>query len=169
MAAGGGTERRLTNNDAHDDWATFSPDGSEIAFESNREGRSEIFTMSATGAAQTRLTVTIREISTGVFTARASKRPIFSPDGSRILFQAPLDDDVGQLYTSDATVEGPQVPTRLTFNNLVEVDFLWAPDGTEVLYVAFAEGEDGRLFTLGLESARAVQILTQVASRPSWR
>ena len=47
---------RLTNNTAQDDYATWSPDGRRIAFDSNRDGEWEIYVMNADGTVLRRLT-----------------------------------------------------------------------------------------------------------------
>jgi Tol biopolymer transport system component len=49
---------RLTTHASFDGQATWSPDGSRIAFMSTRSGRPQIWRMSATGANQTRITWT---------------------------------------------------------------------------------------------------------------
>ena len=53
---GGQEARRLTVHPAYDGTAVFSPDGKEIAFNSSRYGRSEVFVMPAEGGAARRLT-----------------------------------------------------------------------------------------------------------------
>src|SRR5690348_14850117 len=50
------TLRRLTNNSALDSGPAWSPDGSRIAFWSNRDGKSEIYVMNADGSDVRRLT-----------------------------------------------------------------------------------------------------------------
>ena len=56
MNADGSDQTRLTDNDAWDDRPTWSPDGSRIAFSSERDGNSEIYVMNADGSDQTRFT-----------------------------------------------------------------------------------------------------------------
>ena len=46
----------LTNNDALDFDPAWSPDGSHIAFTSNRDRNFEIYVMNSDGSGQTRLT-----------------------------------------------------------------------------------------------------------------
>jgi TolB protein len=58
----------------------MSPDGTNIAFMSNRDGSLEIYTMAADGSNQTRLTF-----------EGANWDPIWSPDGTRILFNSDRD------------------------------------------------------------------------------
>jgi Tol biopolymer transport system component len=41
--------KRLTDNAAEDMFPTWSPDGSQIAFQSDRDGNSEIYVMNADG------------------------------------------------------------------------------------------------------------------------
>jgi dipeptidyl aminopeptidase/acylaminoacyl peptidase len=56
MEADGSNPTRLTVTSAFDGFPTWSPDGSRIAFESDRDGNSEIYVMNADGSDQTRLT-----------------------------------------------------------------------------------------------------------------
>src|SRR2546428_12447631 len=46
----------LTNNPAHDDWPSWSPDGSKIAFHSDRDGNWEIYVMNADGTGAVNVT-----------------------------------------------------------------------------------------------------------------
>jgi TolB protein len=56
MNADGTGMTDLSNNPA-EDWApTWSPDGSQIAFQSNRDGNWEIYVMNADGSNQTNVT-----------------------------------------------------------------------------------------------------------------
>src|SRR5205085_11203593 len=47
---------RLTDNTTDDSYPSWSPDGSKIAFESNRDGNYEIYEMNADGSDQKRIT-----------------------------------------------------------------------------------------------------------------
>ncbi len=56
VPAAGGPAVRLTNNENADLDAVWSPDGTKIAFASDRDGNFEIYTMNADGTNQTRIT-----------------------------------------------------------------------------------------------------------------
>ena len=49
MNADGTDQTRLTNSPASDTYPAFSPDSSQIAFDSNRDGNDEIYVMNADG------------------------------------------------------------------------------------------------------------------------
>lgn len=72
----GGTAKQLTNSPKHDRHPKWSPDGKKIAFESNRDGSFQIYTMDVTGARDQKLT----SIST------EATQPVWSPDGKLIAF-----------------------------------------------------------------------------------
>ena len=77
MRADGRHERNLTNSpgvdDMHPDW---SPDGERIAFASDRDGDSEIYTMKPDGSRLRQLTA---NTATDV-------EPVWSPDGRKLAF-----------------------------------------------------------------------------------
>jgi dipeptidyl aminopeptidase/acylaminoacyl peptidase len=75
-ADGSGQARALTNSPRHDRHARWSPDGKWIAFESMREGTSQIFLLPIDGGEPRKLTT----LSTG------ASQPIWSPDGKSIAF-----------------------------------------------------------------------------------
>ena len=56
MNPDGSAQTDVSNNAASDVAPAWSPDGTQIAFASNRDGNYEIYKMNADGSAQTRLT-----------------------------------------------------------------------------------------------------------------
>ena len=76
----GGEARRLTTLPSYETSPVWIPDGSRIAFASDRHGNFDIFVMDAAGGAARRLT-----------SNSASETPEgFSPDGSEVYFSAAI-------------------------------------------------------------------------------
>jgi len=84
VSAQGGDAIRLTFHDAHDYMATWSKDGSKIAFASDRYGNFDVFIMDANGGNAERLT----------FHSNSEVPYTFSTDNKNILFGAIRQDDV---------------------------------------------------------------------------
>ena len=97
---------RLTNNNAMDCEPVWSPDGSRVAFWSNRDGGKKIYVMDADGSNVKRLTNNQAD----------DVNPGWSPDGRRILFESERDGN-RELYVMDAD-GGNQI--RLTRDNAVD-------------------------------------------------
>src|SRR5262249_41137689 len=82
-----GPVRNLTNSsDAHDKWPRWSPDGSKIAFISDRTGEEELWIVPQDGASKP------ERITDGGKAFRY--QPEWAPDGKRIAF----GDKDGRLY-----------------------------------------------------------------------
>jgi TolB protein len=77
--------RNITNNDAFDGWPAWSPDGTQIAFASNRRSNYQIFVMNADGS-----NVRLLANTDGRATA-----PAWSPDGRSVLFPVCRNVDFG--------------------------------------------------------------------------
>jgi Tol biopolymer transport system component len=58
MNVDGTGRQQLTNNQFEDSYAAWSPDGTHLVFQSNRDGNFEIYTMNVDGTGVTRLTNT---------------------------------------------------------------------------------------------------------------
>lgn len=112
----------------------WSPDGTRIAFATNRDtagrGGSEIYVVNADGTGRTRLTF-------GASTAGNGKyAPIWSPDGSRIAFAYALG--VWSVPANGGTA------TRIADTPVAAFPVAWSPDGSTIL--ALGQQGAGDLF-----------------------
>lgn len=115
-------------SEAIDDWASFSPDGSKIAYGSSRDGDFEIYTMNAAGGGVRRLTE-----SPGI-----DMRPAWSPDGRSIAFTSARDGNY-EIYAMAAD-DGTHL--RRVTNDEERDDFAqWHPDGRRMLVILERRGE----------------------------
>jgi WD40 repeat protein len=97
--------------DLHPQW---SPDGKQIAFDSNRESDSDIFVMNSDGSEMTRLTTS--------YNYQCPSNPVWSPDGERIAFldSSPTGDSLFMINK-----DGRQ---RDALMYMVDIDsFIWIP------------------------------------------
>lgn len=127
MNADGSAPVNLTNHPAYDVAPAFSPDGSMIAFTSDRDGDQEIYVMNADGSGQTRLTTA----------AGSDGNPAFSADGSRIAFTSDRDGNQ-ELYVIGADGTGER---RLTTSAASEADPAFSADGTRLAYSSDQDGD----------------------------
>lgn len=78
----GGDARQITSGGSYNTTPLWSPDGSKIAFSSNREGSMDIFIVDSKGGRPTRLT-----------THSGSETPLAFKDNEHIIFSASLQPD----------------------------------------------------------------------------
>lgn len=112
-----GAERRTvatgSNFETYSPTLDWSPDGSRIAFTSDRDGGTGIYVMNADGSGPTRLT----DSPAGDFL------PTWSADGSKIAFISSRDGN-REVYVINADGSGQ---TNLTKNPAYDVAPTWSP------------------------------------------
>jgi len=126
MDPDGTSQTRLTNSSGHDDFPSFSPDGSKITFSSDRDGNTKIFVMNADGTNATPLTNN----------ALGDGAPRYSPDGSKIVFVSRRDDN-GEIYIMNADGTGQ---TNLTNNSAEDTLPSFSPDGSKITFTSERDG-----------------------------
>ena len=113
ISPGSARVQRLTSNTTDDRWPRLSPDSSQIAFFSFRDGNSEIYTLSSAGGRETRLTNS----------AGQDEAPAWSPDGAQIVFNSNRDGD-HELYIMNRDGTGQR---QLTYNAFDDGYAVWGP------------------------------------------
>ena len=124
--------RRLTNNAATDEQPSRSIDGRTIVFSSRRDGNSEIYKMNADGSGVVRLT-----LDAPADDAPIDTNPVFSPDGSKIVWQSTRAITFGgavprRLFIMDASGAN-QRPVVLPEENRSSFDGSWNPDNSRLI------------------------------------
>lgn len=117
----GGTRNLTHSSNAHDKFPRWSPDGSRVAFISDRSGEEEIWTVAQDGLAQP------QQLTTGGNAQRYA--PEWSGDGKRIAFS----DKDGKVFI--LTVADKKLTQIVDAPNGQVTDYEWSPKGN---YLAFS-------------------------------
>lgn len=164
MAVDGSGLTRLTDSPGWDGEPSWSPDGSQIVFASDRAGGPAIYVMNADGSNQRALT----DPST------ASLTPSWSPDGQRIAFASTGPYEVAEAQTVDAGFEiwvintDGSNPQRLAGDPAGQALYpSWGPKSDRIAY-ALQTGEEGVLLTQVLRDGATPQSFSDaVKGRPN--
>jgi len=158
MNADGSNQTRLTNHPRkhwNDRFPSWSPDGTKIAFWSERDGNSEIYVMNADGTNQMNLTNHPED----------DMGPSWSPDGT-IVFTSTRDGIIVNYYVMNADGSNQ---TRLTYNNWFDHDPSWSPDAAKM---AFASGRpDLEIYVMNADGTNQINLTNHTGPDfdPDWR
>jgi Tol biopolymer transport system component len=126
--------KRLTDSPGYDAEGSFSPDGKQIVFCSQRTGDLQLWIMNADGSHPRQLTTAKRCYNGG---------PFFSPDGKRVIFRSDRKEkDRLQIYVINADGTGERAitdkPTWVCWGPF------WHPDGRHIVYAGADHAAGGR-------------------------
>jgi TolB protein len=152
--------RQITNSPSIDTSPCYSPDGSQITFNSDRGGSQQIYVMNANGS-------NIHRISFG---QGRYGTPVWSPRGDLIAFTRLHE---GQFYVGVMGADGSG-ERQLTNGYLVEGPS-WAPNGRVLVYFrqtateSSGRGYSSRLYTIDVTGYNEREVITPTdASDPAW-
>nr|MBN1229847.1 protein kinase [Anaerolineae bacterium] len=119
--------RVLTDNDVYDGEPDWSPDGSQIAFESRRAGNMDIFVMGVEGD-------DLIQITDGI---QHERHPDWSPDGQLLVYEAGSGSE-SELYI--VPVNGGE-PQQLTYNDSSDQAPQFSPTGQSIALMTDSRGK----------------------------
>lgn len=148
-------ERRLTDNDGFEGDLAWSPDGTKIAFKSNRDGNDEIYQMALDGSGQ--INLTRNDASDG--------SPSFTPDGEFLVFSS---DRHGNKELYRMRRDGSDI-VRLTEHTATDHSPSVSPDGRRIAFVSDRDGND-EIYILELEGGSVRRLTREPLSdwSPVW-
>jgi Tol biopolymer transport system component len=150
----GSSPRRLTKAHGYNAEGSYSPDGKQIVFCSNRSGEKnlELYIMDADGGNVRQLTR-----APGCYNGG----PFFSPDGKRVIFRSDRKKkDHLQLYVINADGTGERALT----DDLAWVQWcpFWYRDGKHIIYAAANHAVPGRpnydLYWMNVDTGKRTRI-----------
>jgi TolB protein len=145
---------RLTQSAAIDTGASYSPDGGQIVFESDRGGKQQLYVMSAGGSEPNRISFGDGSYSTPVWSPRGDLIAFTKQSGGQFSIGVMKTDGSGErILTTGFHNEGPT----------------WAPNGRVLAFFSQPAGAEPKLYSIDLTGYNSQPIPTpQAASDPAW-
>lgn len=119
----------------------------QIAFDTDRDGNSEIYVMNPDGTGLMRLTNN----------AARDAEPFVSPDGTQILFVSDRDGD-NDIFVMNADGTGP---TNLTSSPGSDNEPAWSPDGATIVFSSDRNG-DSEVFVMNADGSGQMALTSEV-------
>jgi tricorn protease-like protein len=166
MNSDGTNQVRITSGGAHDLSPDWSPDGTRIAFSSDREGSFGIWLIAPNGLEAARLTSV----------PQRDNRPTWSPDGTKLAFERPAPG-TGRMSIFTMNADGSEA-THLTSAYYDAQYPTWSPTGKKIAFTVTGDPNtsacgwwecDPFVEIIGLDRNPYPRAISQSASQPAWR
>lgn len=145
---GGKMVRRVTARSGDDNWVSFSPDEKELVFNSQWNGKHEVFRINNVDTSNHRTRLTN---SNGA----AAFSPQWSPDGTKIVYYVEKGDSRDQIYVMDANGSNQKNITNDTLHNYYPG---WV-SGSRLLYTQDHKNGTQKIITCNVDGGHKKQLL----------
>jgi len=148
---------QLTDIKSNNSSPIWSPDGTQIVFETNRDGNFEIYVMNADGSNSRNIT------------NHSAKDwgAAWSPDGKWIAFNSDRDGD-NEIYLLDVMTNAV---VQLTHNNINDYSPTWSPDNTQIAYVSSPGNSDlSNINVMNIDGSNKTPLISSfgISEQPAW-
>ena len=141
--ADGTNAQAITGNEANNLEPAWSPDGTQIAYMSDRDGSREIYVFNLETGEETRLTDN----------SNREAFPVWSPDGTQIAYTSGFDA-LAEIFVMDADGSNP---VQLTDNTIWESFAQWSPDG-ETLAISREINDKAGIVLINLDGEDVTEV-----------
>lgn len=133
--------------------AAFPGANGRIAFDTNRTGNWEIFSMNFDGSDPVNLTNN----------AALDQDAAWSPTGDRIAFTSNRDGN-DEIYVMNAS---GALPTNISQNSASDKRPVWSPDGSQIAFFSNRSGT-ATVWVMGADGSNPTQLRTTRSYNPAW-
>jgi len=141
------SENCLTRHEGNDRYASYSPDGDQIIFESDRNGNWDIFLMNLSSRITTPL------LNTG----KDERRPDWHPEGQKILFES-IEGGTSTLIEYNLADQSQEI---VLDQDQLAGEFLfarYAPDGKRIAFTLKRSDDTFDIYLYALESKKLTRL-----------
>jgi Tol biopolymer transport system component len=164
MNANGSNQIRLTTNQVQDSNPTFSPSGTLIAFDSDRDGNENIYRMNASDTDADGNGDNLKRLTKNTTN---DEEPAFSANGKKIAFVSDRISPGGNrdIYVMKAKPEGKKNrPHILSQNAADDSEPSFSPDGTKIVFTSGRDDPQGDIYVMNSEGTG----VTRLTSNPAF-